>query len=376
MARRRPRVMQSFRAPRPTTNPYIVMLDRELGARDEIEHLRFSWPVALLTPVDVLHLHWPETLLGGDRPWKRVGKRMLMRALLAKLAMTGGTIVRTAHNIELPKDVDDATRRLLTTIEERADHRILLNPSTTLPWPSPTTVIPHGHYVDWFADVPPVESEPDTLGFVGLVRRYKGVETLIDAFAETAGTRPGLRLRISGNPTSADLAGELRTLAAADDRIALDLRFLTEADFATAMMRALGIVLPYRLMHNSGTVLAALSVGRPVLVPRNEVNEALAEEVGPGWIHVFDGSLGPDDLIAFRDALATAPADPPRLSQRDWSRTAVEHVRAYHAARGARRARCSWSGQLARAASMPRISRNHLTDAAKRNSVESTKIAP
>ncbi len=68
------------------------------------------------------------------------------------------------------------------------------------------------------------------------------------------------------------------------------------------------MVLPYREMHNSGAALTALSLNRPVLVPDNEVNRELAEEVGPGWVFRYDGELTGRHLL---DALAAHRARPP-----------------------------------------------------------------
>lgn len=332
------RVMQSFKKPRPTTNPYIVQLDRALASQPALDHVRFSWKAALLTRFDVIHFHWPETLLGADRRWKRWGKRMLFRALLIKLSATNTAIVRTVHNVDLP-DVDRPARRLLKIVEERADFRITLNGQTHTAGSAPSLLIPHGHYRDWFAEVRRIEPQRNTLGFVGLVRRYKGVEQLIDAFIGTSPTHPDLHLEISGNPTSDGLAEEVRRLSEEDPRITVDLRFLTEDDFAMAVMRSMGVVLPYTFMHNSGTVLAALSLSRPVLVPRNEVNTALAAEVGPGWVHFFDGVISADDLAAFRDAIASVPAAPPNLAARDWTRAGSDHVEAFRSAVAAHRQR-------------------------------------
>ncbi|WP_454227882.1 glycosyltransferase [Propioniciclava flava] len=332
MALRPLRVMQSFRTPRPTTNPYIVMLDQALAAEPTIDHVRFSWREALLGRLDVIHFHWPEVLLEGDRPWKRWGKRQLFRLMLLRAAVGGTAFVRTVHNLELPSGLDPATRRLLVTLERRTRLRILLNDVTKPAWESATVVIPHGHYVDWFAATPRVLAAPHTLGFAGLVRAYKGVESLIEAFAQTAADRPQLRLRISGRPTSAALRSELESLAATDARVTLDLRFLDEDAFATAIMSARGIVLPYRHMHNSGAALAALSLSRPVLVPRNEVNTALSAEVGEGWVHQYDDLVDADDLRAFDDAVAHEPAEPPRLGGRDWSTVGAQHADAYRAA--------------------------------------------
>lgn len=337
------RAMQSFGAPRPTSNPYIHMLDAELARTSGLAHIRFDRRRALFGRYDVLHFHWPETLFGRGRGrgrgWKAVARRAFAAALGIRLALGRVAVVRTAHNVELPRDVTAWERRYLAWVERRADHRIVLNTRTPLSDDLPATVILHGHYRSWFADAPVHQPEADTVAFVGLVRRYKGVEQLIASFSATAGTAPQLRLRISGNPTGADLAAEVRALAAADARIDLDLRYLSEPDFAAAVTRAAGIVLPYRFMHNSGTVLAALSLNRPVLVPRTPVNEDLAREVGDGWLMMFDGELAPEDLLRFAEAIRTPPVAPPDLSARDWDEVGPRHREAFRLAIAHRRRR-------------------------------------
>ncbi|MBO9625096.1 MAG: glycosyltransferase [Microbacterium sp.] len=323
------RVMQSFGAPRPTSNPYVHMLDAALAATPGVEHRRFDRREALFGRLDAIQFHWPETLFGEGGGAKALARRAFATALRARLSLGRVAVVRTVHNVELPKDVAPWQRRYLEWIERRTDHRIVLNDLTELPAGAESTVIPHGHYRDWFADVEKTDAAPGTLGFVGLVRRYKGVEDLIRVFRETAEQEPELRLRIAGNPTSAEIADEVRASAEADPRIELDLRYLSEPDFARAVMRSSGIVLPYRFMHNSGTVLASLSLNRPVLVPRTAVNEALSAEVGDGWITMFDGELDASDVRAFAEAIRTLPAGEPDLSARNWDRAGVAHRGAF-----------------------------------------------
>lgn len=329
--------MQSFGAPRPTSNPYIHMLDEALAETDGVEHLRFDRRRALFGRLDAIQFHWPETLFGSGSGAKGMARRLFAIALRARLSWGGVAVIRTVHNVELPKDVSPWQRRYLEWVERRADHRIVLNELTELPPGAASTLIPHGHYRKWFSDVEPVEPAPDALGFVGLVRRYKGVEDLIRVFRETAADAPRLRLRIAGNPTSGGIEAVVREQAAADPRIELDLRYLSEEDFARAVMGSAGIVLPYRFMHNSGTVLAALSLDRQVLVPRTAVNEALSEEVGPGWITLFDGDLDASDLRGFADAVRTPPAAPPDLSARDWDSAGTAHREAFRRAVAHRR---------------------------------------
>lgn len=334
---RAPRVMQSFKRPRPTTNPYITMLDRALAAEPSIEHVTFSWKDALTTRVDVLQLHWPEVMLEGDRAWKRWGKRMLMRLLLLKLAVSKAAVVRTVHNVELP-DVDAATRRLLLALDARVDHRIVLNATTETPDSARTTLIPHGHYRDWFAEYPKAAAVPRRIGYFGLIRRYKGVETLLETYETARETDPALSLRIGGRPSSEDLSAIVEDAASRVDGITTTLRFLEDAELVEIATSSQLIVLPYRFMHNSGGALASLSLDRPVLVPRNAVNEALAHEVGSAWVRLYDGELTAERLIEAVDE-ADAATGAPDLSLRDWDDVGRAHVGVFRSAHTSRRRR-------------------------------------
>jgi len=81
------------------------------------------------------------------------------------------------------------------------------------------------------------------------------------------------------------------------------------------------------------TVLVALSLDRAVLVPRTASTEALAAEVGPGWVQLFEGELSPEDLVTALARLADAPlSGRPDLTDRDWSNVGRRHAQAYRLA--------------------------------------------
>jgi beta-1,4-mannosyltransferase len=61
-------VLQGFPVPRPTTNPYLVMLAQSLREQPGVTVLPFSWRTALVGRFDVYHSHWPEILVGGRTP--------------------------------------------------------------------------------------------------------------------------------------------------------------------------------------------------------------------------------------------------------------------------------------------------------------------
>jgi len=331
-------VLQSFPVPRPTTNPYLVMLARSLREQPGVTVLTFSWRTALLGRFDVYHSHWPEILVGGRTPLRMAARQLLVLLFLAKLALLRIPIVRTVHNVGLPDGLNRRERALLSLIDRMTTLRIVLNDRTPVPEGAAVALIPHGHYRDWFAPFPRAAAVDRRIAFTGLIRRYKGVETLIAAFDTARAVDPGLTMTIGGRPTSDALKTVVTSAAHPSSGIHATLRHLDDAELVTAVTAAELVVLPYRFMHNSGGVLAALSLDRPVLVPRNEVNEALSAEVGRGWVLFFDGELSAsallDALAAVRDSRRSGSPD---LSARGWERTGSEHVRAYRRAVAVRR---------------------------------------
>lgn len=325
------RVMQSFGAPRPTTNPYIVMLRDSLVASTEIEHIPFSWRTALTGSYDIFHVHWPDTLLDGRSRLTRLGKRAAFTALLLRLRSKRTPVVRTVHNLAGPEGIA-IDRMLILALSRRETLHILISDSSPARPGIPSALILHGHYRSWYAARNQVGATPGRLGYVGLIKPYKGVDALISAFVRARELDPTITLDISGKPTDAATFSDIRQAEATASGLNATLRYVDEQEFVDAITRASVIVLPYRHMHNSGTALAALSLGRPVLAPDNPTTRALSAEVGPGWMHLFVGDLQPEDLLAALAAARESTTVLPDLSARDWSNTARLHSAAYRRA--------------------------------------------
>lgn len=322
-------VLQSMSGLRPTTNPYLVMLVDSLRAAG-VRVRFFSYRTALLGRYDVVHVHWPETFVRGRTPWRTLARQLLMLAWLARLVLTRTPVVRTLHNVEPHEEASRRERWLLRHFERRTAVGIRLNDFTQAPPGQAVTTILHGHYRAWFAPYPRRPAVPGRLAFVGLIRDYKGVDSLLIAFRGTPGD---LSLTVSGNPRTDALAAQIRELALTDSRISLELAYVPDETLVARISEAHLVVLPYRHMHNSGGALAALSLDRPVLVPANEVTAALAAEVGPGWVYTFDGDLSATDLTrAAGAASGDDRTEHPNLSAREWGRTGEQHVEAYRTA--------------------------------------------
>ena len=326
---------------RPTTNPYVVMLGEALQAHPDVELVDLTWRNALLGDYDAVHLHWPEILVTGRTDGRRRVREAAFAALLARLRMQRKALVRTYHNVGLPSGLTRTQERLLREAEDQTAAWIVLNETASPPQGAPVICIPHGHYRDWYRRYPQSELQPGRIGYFGLIRRYKAVDRLVSAFREAARERPDLTLAVAGKPSTDALAEELRGAAGADPRITFAFSFLSEAELVRHVTAAELIALTHKEMFNSGTALAALSLDRAVLLPRNALNEQLAAEVGTDWVQLYDEPLRGQDLLAALDRLAARPDDAPGpdLSARDWDRCGEAHVVAYRTAIAAVRRR-------------------------------------
>lgn len=334
------RVLQSFAQPRSTTNPYLIQLAERLAPHAEV--LTFTWRTALAGRYDVLHLHWPETLLRGRTRLRTASRQVRFALLLWRLRLGRTALVRTLHNTDPHDRGSWVERRLLRWCDRRTTLWIRLNPVTEPPTEAPVVTILHGHYRDWFARFPGGEPEPGRLLFFGLVRPYKGVEWLLTVFR--ALPDPQLRLRVVGRPTTPHLRSAVEQAEQQDSRVSSLLTYVDDAVLASEIARAGVVVLPYRELHNSGAALLALSLDRPILVPAGAAVADLAREVGPQWVTTFTGTLGPADLArAVESAQALPPGAKPDLAAREWPDIARAHAAAYAAARDRVRAGSSRS---------------------------------
>jgi beta-1,4-mannosyltransferase len=318
------RVLHSLAPPDGTTK-YVDQMTE--GAPDAVDVSYFSWRRALRGDYDVLHVHWPEFLLRARSARKRLGKRQAMRATLLLARARRIPIVRTVHNLHPHESGGSAERRILRAVDRQTDVFIRLNPTTELePWMKGVTIL-HGHYRDRFAHYPRSPREPGRILYFGIIRPYKNVERLIAVYGDR--DRPGTRLRVVGSP-SPDLRDRISALADAHPSVSARLAFVEDRELVEEISAASLVVLPYAEMHNSGAALVALSMDRPILVPRTPSNTALADEVGEEWVIQYTGELTDEVLTEALDAITRIPEDArPRLDGRDWDEVGRRHHEVY-----------------------------------------------
>jgi glycosyltransferase involved in cell wall biosynthesis len=134
--------------------------------------------------------------------------------------------------------------------------------------PARVRVIPHGAF-DYFTRLPeekplPAElegAEGPVILFLGLLRPYKGLDTLLRAFRELQGAE----LWIVGNPRM-DLEPLRRLAAEAPGRVRFVTRFVEDAEIPAIFRRADLVALPYRDAEQSGVLYTGLAFGKPLVL--------------------------------------------------------------------------------------------------------------
>jgi glycosyltransferase involved in cell wall biosynthesis len=173
-------------------------------------------------------------------------------------------------------------------------------------------VIPHGAF-DYLTHLPDEKPLPPELAavdgpvvlFFGLLRPYKGVDLLIEAFHDIEGAE----LWVVGMPRMPleplhELASEIR------GRVRFVPRFVDDSEIPAFFRRADIVALPYREIDQSGVLYTALAFGRPIVV--SDVG-GFAEVAAQGAARAVPANA-PRALAAAIGELLDEPAECARLA--------------------------------------------------------------
>ena len=328
-------------------NPYIDQLTESLR-RAGVHVDPFEPGRILAGRYDVWHVHWPDGGALRNGTAASVAGTAAVLALVAMARLRGMKVIWTAHNVqEHDRRHPRLSRLFWRSFLAQVDGIIALTSEGVRrvheEWPVtrriPWFVVPHGHYREAYPAPPArevarsewgVPAEAAVAVFVGVIRPYKNVGALIEAFRSDVLPRERALL-VGGRPRSEALGDELAALAAGADDVQLHLRFLSEAEVSSIVGAGDLVVLPYAAVLNSGTALLALSLDTPVLVPHTGAMPELQAAVGEAWVRMYQG---PFTAQVLADALVWAREPRPArcgLERFGWARVGEETVQAYEA---------------------------------------------
>ena len=264
--------------------PDMLRYRARAGAADLVH---FQWLAVPALDGPLLPRRRPLVLTAHDivpRGWSSAGKRRLLRRFDAVIA-------HSAHGRE----------RLIAelgVVPERAH------------------AIPHGAFAHLAALPPaalpaelPQTGAPVVLCF-GLLRPYKGLDVLLDAWDAPEGAELWIvgRAMMDLEPLRARARPGVRWVT----------RYVSDVELAACFRRADLVVAPYRESEQSGVIATALAFGTPLL----------ASDVGGfGEVAAAGGAalVPPGDAAALREEIARLLADPPARQRLAGAALALAH---------------------------------------------------
>jgi glycosyltransferase involved in cell wall biosynthesis len=315
-------------------NPHAALLSeklRDLGVQVD------DWTPAraCLQPVDLWHLHHPETV---------VYQRSRLRSALATLAFCGLMWLARARGIRILWTVHDlgSHDELHPHLEPwfwrfflaRIDGYVCLSEGgarlARARFPGlrdlPGFTVPHGHYRDAYPNqVSRAEARralglPDDVPILlhfGLLRPYKNAPYLIRTFRELPESKA--ILVVAGKPYDEIVEREVRLSADGCPRVRLLLRWIPVAEVQHLMVASDLVVLPYRRILNSGAALLALSFARPILVPDKGAMREQQQRFGKEWVRLYPGELTAESLAEACRWAKMRSRHRPDLAELDWT---------------------------------------------------------
>ncbi|MEO7793826.1 MAG: glycosyltransferase family 4 protein [Thermoanaerobaculia bacterium] len=268
---------------------------------------------------EIVHLQW--SLLPA-----------VERRSLGRLRAAGVAVVQTVHNAR-PRAGERTGLPVGATLAPQADAWVALCEATAA-----ALRADHPALADRVRHIPPgidrpgcdgsadpgsraeararlgLEAEGPLALFLGLIRPYKGLDVLLEAFARLQRDLPAARLVIAGRAASSfrPYARQIERLRLGE-RVHTDLRYLPQSVMADYLTAADLVVLPYRAASQSAVLGAALACDRPVVasavggLPEMLPESADAMLVPAGDVPALARAIG--DLLA-------APARAAELGRR------------------------------------------------------------
>jgi glycosyltransferase involved in cell wall biosynthesis len=279
------------------------------------EHLPGMLRLRRVLDADVVHYQWltipslDVRLLAPRRP----------RLMTAHYILPPGASRRAARSARRVFDAMDAIVAHSEHSAARLREEVGLDPSKV-------RVIPHGAF-DYLTRLPeekplPPELEgaegPVILSF-GLLRPYKGIEDLIEAYGRVAAS--GAELWIVGNPRM-DVEPLRRQARETGGRVRFVTRFVEDAEIPAIFRRADLVALPYLDAEHSGVLYTGLAFGKPLVLSAvggfPEVAAAgAAKLVAPGDTAALAATL--EELVGDDEARAELAAAAARAAAGPYS---------------------------------------------------------
>lgn len=226
---------------------------------------------------DIIHLNWYEGLPLRKSKTKILKKYVAKLTKLKLLKLSGKKIIVTIHNNNTYEDEKHAlVHNIMKWLLDNAD-AIVVHCKESLKVidkfgadPAKAQFVPHPNIIGMYEELEEFddyEKQKDDfiVLFLGTVRPYKNVETVIHA-AEKLVDKKNIKILICGRTKTAKYTNELSNIIKTDN-IKTAFRFIADEEIPSLVRMSDALLLPYKNTSslNSGAAFLAFSYGRTII---------------------------------------------------------------------------------------------------------------
>ncbi len=336
-------------------NPYAGLLALAMEKRGihlELGEYAFEreWLEKNRRDFEVLHLNWLHHFYKADDLASAVKRYTRFAENLSLARSLGYRIIWTMHNLfpherpfpELDRLANLTASQMAHAVIAHCEHAARLLREMYFRTDD-LYVIPHGHFIDVFAnEVSPQEARAQlripeqafVYLFFGNARGYKGIERLIEAFRKVAAA-DALLVLMMRNAFNPGYGQAIKAMAARDPRIRIFTSpYFAHEEFQIYLNASDVAVLPFSQVLTSGSAIAALSFAKPVILPSLGCLPELIDDT-MGLLYDPQDARGLEDAlveIRNRDLSAAGQAAFERARHLDWGGIASRLAEIYRQA--------------------------------------------
>lgn len=236
-------------------------------------------------PISVLHLHWLEPYINKPNPFLEFIYSIKFLTDILLVRCSGTTLVWTVHNQIEHDTIFPWLERWIRQILIKLASYIIVHNESSLEYlkkeykllPEKSQVISHGHY----RTIYPLEIDKGKARqklalpldrrlylHIGSLRPYKGIEYLLEVWQTHKDVVSESFLLIAGYTYDVHYIDKLQTLVTQTDHCTLHFRFIEAEQIHIYFSAADVVILPYTRILTSGSLILAMSYGKPIIAPR------------------------------------------------------------------------------------------------------------
>lgn len=234
----------------------------------------------------IIHFHWLHGITNSKGSIKTIFRLIIFISCLLICKLKSIKIIWTIHNLSSHEKKNDNLERTFLLFMAFMSDKLLVHSKLAIDIVSKTyktntnkiRYIPHGNYLSLINLTKHKNHKYEKFNFLyfGLIRPYKGVLNLINSFNQI---NIDATLTIAGLCKCQQLNMDIINSTEKNSNITYLNKFLEQDELNDLIFKANIIVLPYIDAFTSGSVVLAISAGKPLVLPLFISNNEYSDEL-------------------------------------------------------------------------------------------------